>query len=172
LPIYVINLKKRTDRKQQIEKQLHNLGITNFNIVEAIDGTTNKNIEKIRKSYDSDRAKLTHREMANGEIATSLSHVKVCQMIVAKKMSYALILEDDALLTLNFKDLIKNFDVKQDYIFDVLMLGSVSNNHLDNNKVKIHDCFTTLVEQNSVIYLQQPEYKIGALNICSPAYPS
>jgi GR25 family glycosyltransferase involved in LPS biosynthesis len=29
-----------------------------------------------------------------------------------------------------------------------------------------------LVEQNSVIYLQQPEYKIGALNICSPAYPS
>jgi glycosyl transferase family 25 len=172
LPIYVINLKKRTDRKEQIENQLHNLGITNFKMIEAIDGTDDKEIEKMNQSYDPYKAKLSHREMTRAEIATSLSHLEICKKIVQEKIKYALILEDDALLTLDFKYLIKDFDVNENYIFDILMLGSISNNYLNNDKVKTHACFTTLVEHNSVIYLEEPEYKIGDLNICSPAYPS
>jgi glycosyl transferase family 25 len=172
LPIYVINLKKRLDRKKQIENQLYNLGISNFNIVEAIDGADDGQINKINQSYDSYKAKLSHREMTRAEIATSLSHIKVCEMIVQKKIKYAVILEDDALLTLQFKHLLMHFDIDEIYNFDILMLGSISNNHLNNTKVKIHKCFTTLVEQNSIIYLKDPEYKIRNLNICSPAYPS
>jgi GR25 family glycosyltransferase involved in LPS biosynthesis len=95
---YVINLKRRSDRKESILKQFKKYNITNYEIVEAIDG------EKLTDNYinpllNNDQIlKIHQKQMSKGEVGCFLSHLKIFKKIL-KYGSRSIILEDDALLT-------------------------------------------------------------------------
>jgi glycosyl transferase, family 25 len=96
LKTYVINLKRRNDRLQFVKEQLDQLGIV-FERVNAVDG--NDLSADQRELYDQKKFALEcKRQLVNGEIGCALSHRAVWQQMVADKIPYALILEDDVRL--------------------------------------------------------------------------
>lgn len=84
LPIYYINLNSRQDRNNSMLSQFKDIGIDNFNRVEAVDKNTI--IEN-------------NTNMSNSEIACSISHLKAISMFLDSSFNYAMICEDDSDLT-------------------------------------------------------------------------
>ena len=107
MPLVCINLDRRPDRMKKMLSRLEGLP---FKRIAAIDGQNlddSKFISSIKK-YN----------MSKSEIACILSHKKVWKKIVAEKIPYACVLEDDVHLSSSFPDFIKdtnwltdNFDV-------------------------------------------------------------
>jgi GR25 family glycosyltransferase involved in LPS biosynthesis len=104
MQIFVINLKKRIDRKNKMETILKKYNIfENCNFITAIDGEyelDNYNFSVIDNWFDP----FKNRNIKKGEIATTLSHYAVWKKIVDENISMALILEDD----IEFSDNIEN----------------------------------------------------------------
>ena len=98
LPIFVINLESAVDRRDYICRHLDELGLK-YSLSTAIDG--NKLSESdLHTVYDFSLSKLhLEREMTRGEVGCTLSHQKLWHEVLNRKLPYALILEDDALLT-------------------------------------------------------------------------
>lgn len=78
---YIINLKKRTDRKQEILSQLGQLGIINWEFFDAIDGET--------VFYDG--------KLKRGQIGCLYSHLEIIKKAKALKLPHVIIMEDDAI---------------------------------------------------------------------------
>jgi glycosyl transferase family 25 len=82
-------------------QQLSNLNI-DFDLFQAIDGRSAQFIAQFadvpRKKY-SNSWDWRPRELLNNEIACALSHQAVYKLMVKEKIPYALILEDDVILT-------------------------------------------------------------------------
>jgi len=107
IPIYLINLDRRPDRLAKMTERLAGLP---FIRISAIDGEQLKDLQ-----YGSEMKK---HNMTKNEIACILSHKKIWETIVDKKIPFACILEDDACLSSSFPDFIRdttwlpnNFDV-------------------------------------------------------------
>lgn len=105
--IFIINLKRRPDRKEQMICKLNRAGITNYEFVEAIDG----NIEPFLSLY---KVKIKNMQFIEGPGAFGIlfSALKVLTYSVIKKFRNILILEDDAIFhkdfTITFNNRIKN----------------------------------------------------------------
>jgi glycosyl transferase family 25 len=118
---FYINLESRVDRKQHVEKELSNIGIsaTRFNAI-----------------------KLT-----NGAIGCSMSHLKCLEIAKQNNWEHVLIVEDD-ILFLNpelFKNQLNKF-FKSHSDFDVVLIAG--NNmppyqKIDDSCVKVYRCQTT-----------------------------
>jgi GR25 family glycosyltransferase involved in LPS biosynthesis len=172
LPIYIINLEKRLDKKKSTEKKLTNLGIKNFKFLKAVDGSK-LNESDLLNSYNNDGSKLLNREMGKSEIGCSLSHLEVAKIIIKENLDYVLILEDDAELTLDFKLFLKNFNLNINYGFDFLMIGAFSSNEFNNGKVKKMLSPNRLIEEKSIIYLDVEKHRISEdITLHKPYYPS
>ena len=93
IPIYYINLEARQDRRRFMEDQFATLGLR----AQRIDAVTPAQIpaELARKFTNPAR----YRWLTLGELACSLSHLKVMEALLAGPASHALILEDDAVLS-------------------------------------------------------------------------
>jgi glycosyl transferase, family 25 len=121
-PIFVINLPQHTERKKLIEEQFKKFKISNYEIISGIDG---KNLScKDSKNDPIKTYKFISRQLSNTEIGCALSHLKVYKIIVEKKLNYAIVLEDDAILQDGF---LENLDLNN--CKDILLLGSVSSYH-------------------------------------------
>lgn len=169
LPIFVINLERRPDRKDQIKTRLDNLGIKNYKFVNAVDGKQLTD-EDLLTVYDDIRAKEIHRSMEATEIACALSHINCAKRIIDEGLDYAVILEDDAELTIEFKQFLKDF--RKGYDFDFLILGAFSSNHYFNGKLKTNKSPNILIEKESIIYLGDVKYNIGEISIHDSHYPT
>lgn len=167
IPIFIINLKRRLDRKASMEHKLKNLGITNYAFIEAIDALELSE-EDIKTHYD----KKDYKELSLPEIACALSHIKVYNKILENNINYAIILEDDANPNIEFKKFITNFNIKNDYDFDFLLLGYYSSNQSFNGKLKTSKANVKLLEYDSIIYLANPLYNVDNITIHKPSYPS
>lgn len=120
MKVYVINLKRRLDRKESMLNQFENYGITNYEFVEAIDGQLiDPNIESNRRLMN----RYAHDLSAN-EIACAMSHRLVYQKII-ESGERATILEDDAILNDSFVDCI---DSDIDDHIDMLYFGHFTSN--------------------------------------------
>lgn len=98
MKIYVINLKESTERRVRITRQLSELGLP-FEIVDGVRGADLSEAER-RAQYSDVRFRRKYgRTATNGEIGCSLSHVAVYRKVIAAKLPFALVLEDDAWLT-------------------------------------------------------------------------
>ena len=169
LHIFVINLKRRPDRKNLIESRLNDLGIMNYEITEAIDGKELP--DDLSEVYDEKTAKQIHRVLKKTEVACALSHINIARKIIEQNIEYAIILEDDAELTVGLKNFIKNFNLKQNR-FDFLILGSFSSNQLHNGKLKTKEAPYKLIEKQSITYLDKIEFNIENISIHKAHYPS
>jgi len=106
--VVIINLKRCPDRKAEIEFRCNKAGITEYKVLEAIDGDNlslaylkSKGIQVygkwVNKKPEFDQFNnYYHRPILKGEIACTLSHVKAWEYMVNNNLSRMLLLEDDA----------------------------------------------------------------------------
>jgi glycosyl transferase family 25 len=121
IPIFIINLKTRSKRK---EKTLAELGRNKLQgtFIEAIDGRylDAENLKKRGVVADDPQ----YRKLRRGEIGCYLSHLKCWDLILQSKKSYGLVLEDDVVFTKNFKCKFNDtFKHIKDLEWDIITLG-------------------------------------------------
>jgi len=114
IPIYVVSLKRSTDRRKKIEDMLN--GQVVFSFYDAVDGKdmSKKDIELSNKVFEKDA-------LNPGQRGCFLSHLNLYEKIKKEKIPNSLILEDDASID-NFYYL-KNLDKFMIQDYDIIFLG-------------------------------------------------
>ena len=111
-PVYVINLKKRLDRKENTIKQLQKLKMNPI-FIQAIDANS---ISDFYKTLPSNKISI-------GEVACGLSHIGIWKKIVKEKTQLSIIFEDDIIVPdeITYDDIIKRYN--DSLGGDVVLLG-------------------------------------------------
>jgi GR25 family glycosyltransferase involved in LPS biosynthesis len=117
MKIFYINLDARKDRKKFIEKQLDKLRFSY------------KRISAIRKNSREALAQPNDMKLLPNEISISLSHLKCWNEALKQNLKKVIILEDDALLSKNFKKVIKKIQ-DSDIDFDLIRIEVREKNNL------------------------------------------
>ena len=91
--IYIINLEHRKDRKDSVIKQLEKEGITNYEFINAVNGTDSA-ISKMFKNIRKNGSKIG----TPGHLGCLLSHKKVLLKAKEDNVEQFMILEDDVIL--------------------------------------------------------------------------
>jgi len=84
IPIYIINLKSRPERRLYIQRQLDRFGLQ-YQFVAAVDTTDQQDLSDYQLEND----------MTAGTLGCLLSHLKCYELIIKNKNPLACILEDD-----------------------------------------------------------------------------
>ncbi len=120
--IFVINLKRRPDRKKQMEHffLLNNIDFTQYEFIEAFDG----NDKQIQLLYREKKKSISEFPIiTSGHFACLLSHLKAIKLAKTRNYNQIMILEDDVNTNEN------NFTSKLHSIqvppFDLLYLGGI-----------------------------------------------
>ncbi|CAI5444275.1 unnamed protein product [Caenorhabditis angaria] len=92
--IYLINLKRRSERLERMQKIFEILGIE-FQILEAVDGQNLENIAEKYQILDGYLDPIKNRPMKNGEIGCFLSHFRIWREILEEKLEKVVVFEDD-----------------------------------------------------------------------------
>lgn len=168
--IKIINLKKRTDRKEHIEQQLKEQNILNYTFSNATDGKELTESEEIRVLFE--RNDFNYRK---GVIGCSLSHIKLWNDLINDSDNNCyVILEDDIQLCKNFKeklDFVCEMFIKQE--IEHLALGDyTSNRELNQDLQKLNiiekDVYYTWNTAFSYIISKNAAKKIiSYINNCS-----
>lgn len=96
--IYYINLDRRTDRRSDMDAQFQRLGLN----AERIPALTPTNLSAEQKLRHCDPRNL--HWMTEAELSCSLSHLKAMETFLADDTDYALILEDDVMLSPSLRE--------------------------------------------------------------------
>lgn len=100
--IFVINLPRSEHRWRAVSNRLKAIGLP-FQRIEGIDGSQLGEAE-IAEVFDRKRAQTHyHYDLTRGEIGCYLSHLKAWQAVLDQELDYAIILEDDVVLTDSFR---------------------------------------------------------------------
>lgn len=91
--IYYVNLDRRTDRRSEMEAQFQRLGLD----AERISALTPQHVTAEQREAHCDPRNW--HWMTEAELSCSLSHLKALQTFLADGTEYALILEDDVVLS-------------------------------------------------------------------------
>jgi glycosyl transferase family 25 len=106
---FVISLKRAVERRQFMIEQMNRLGL-DYEIFDAIDGQLLTEND-ISHYFDVNTLRNPNGYYAsNGMLGCTLSHYSVLKKIVEEGLESALILEDDALLPLNIKDILSELE--------------------------------------------------------------
>jgi len=170
LPIFIINLERRVDRKQKLTANLNSMKIKNYTFIQAVDGRTLQN-NISSEYYNKEKAIQVRKELSPNEIACSLSHLKIFRKMVEENIPYAIVMEDDCIPNINLHNFIKNFDSTK-VNTELVLLGYWSSNQWHNGKVKLRNVPIVCKEQQSVTYLEKPNQYVGDIGLCKPHYPS
>ena len=100
--IYIVNLKKDTQRKEIMQKQLDKYDFS-YEFVEAVDGSK-LDVEQLKKE---DKIRLYGDQLKRGEYGCYLSHLNIYKMFLSSTYKYCIVLEDDAKLVDDFDKHIK-----------------------------------------------------------------
>ncbi len=121
VPIFIISLPRSLERQRLITKSLNAKGLQ-YDLIEAVDGRSLS--EKYKSEvYDSNKAKeLFNRELLLGEIGCALSHKKIYEKIMKEKIDYALILEDDAIVSDFVNEAIESC-ICTSFTWDIILFG-------------------------------------------------
>lgn len=96
--VFVINLEKDTARKVFMEKQLQSLGLP-YEFISATNGHQISD-EEINKIYSIQMAHEVHgHQLSKTQIGCADSHRRVYEIIKSKKIPWALVLEDDVIIS-------------------------------------------------------------------------
>lgn len=136
---YIINLKQSNERKKNIINELNKQNITNFQIIDAIDGNklSEEELETFtfgnKKNFNTWGPKLTP-----SQIGCALSHIKIYKKFLKSNYEFAFILEDDAIFLRKFDTELKNFIIKNlKYKKQIMLLSELKEfltKPLDNNQ--------------------------------------
>ncbi len=135
LPVFIINLPQSTDRLESCRESCQKLGI-NPEIFVATNGREllahpESNPELFSKVVLQDqthidlplgRHVIMDDPLTPGEVGCSLSHLRLYQEILDRKLDYALILEDDTLLKESCTEVLKAIVERKDQ-WDIVQLS-------------------------------------------------
>jgi len=159
LPIYIISLKQDMEKRQVISNTLKDFGLE-FKFIDAIHGKELSDVI-VNSARRHSKGNILRRGFVPtpNEIGCTLSHLKAYKNILDNNLSWACILEDDAILDRKFKTFIEGF---QETILDpktLYLLGG--QNGLDQlsviksrkNKITIAgQKFTKTIKSEKYIY--------------------
>lgn len=94
----IVNLKRRTDRKERTENLFKNENVKNYEFVEAIDGK-----ELVATRYIIDLFKGNNFGYKRGAVGCALSHYNLWKRLTDDSLDYYCIFEDDIELATNFR---------------------------------------------------------------------
>ena len=117
--IFIINLIRRTDRKNEMIKKLNDACISKYYFLDAYDGqnsTISDNFYKLKKKYN-------FPIVTPGHFACLLSHIKAIKLAINNNYDYVMILEDDVFLCDDFLNKLNNLMVPT---FDMMYLGGIT----------------------------------------------
>jgi glycosyl transferase family 25 len=117
VPAFYINLDSRPDRREHIEAQLKRIGLP----AERVRALTPADLPAERIEAASNALSLT-------ELACSMSHQQVWQIIIDRNLDGALVLEDDAVLSSRLSEVMKISDLH--LRLDALQLESLNSSPL------------------------------------------
>ncbi len=126
--IFIINLKRRSDRKNQMEEKLSKANIFKYEYIDGIDGQD----KQIQCQYDYIKKTTNSRIVSVGHFACLLSHIKAIKLAKERGYSSIIILEDDVFFCDNFLLKLKLLQVP---FFDMLYLGGI----IQNKKLFFND---------------------------------
>ena len=116
--IYIINLKRREDRKKQVIEQLEKFNIKDYEFIEAVDG---QDVE-IQKLFRKLKDKKNPTDIgAVGHLGCLLSHEKVYKKAQKDKVNSFMVLEDDIILKDNFLERLDKIRVPE---WECIYLGA------------------------------------------------
>lgn len=121
MKIYIVNLKHRTDRKQHMLDQFKKHNITDYEFIEAIDGSK---LDIESTGYDEIKASKILRPLSRNEIACAMSHNIVYRRILNSGVR-SIIMEDDCTLTEDFAKFV-SLDLPES--LDLVFLGYSTSN--------------------------------------------
>ena len=113
--IKVINLLRRTDRRENVVQRFTNAKITNYEFVEAVDGkalTVNSELITLFKGNDFGNRR--------GVIGCALTHYNLWKKLLESDFDYYVIMEDDFTVVESFKCDIEKIKFE---MYDVLLMG-------------------------------------------------
>jgi GR25 family glycosyltransferase involved in LPS biosynthesis len=129
IPIYVINLENRIDRKEHILNEFQKHDIKNYTFTKAVHGHA-LDLDELENNHIIDR---TGRTLNKGEYGCYISHLNILKDILNKPEEMHLIIEDDAIFVRNFNNKLKKLlKFVKDEEWDVFYLGI--NSYFDGDK--------------------------------------
>lgn len=143
--INIINLTRRSDRKEKMINEMKLKGITNYEFFEAIDG------KKIEPSiFIKNLFKENDFNYRKGVIGCALSHYKLWHKLLNDdNNNYYVILEDDVAISDNFNEKIqKCFDIINKNNIEYALIGGY---HIDDECLNSNDIiFSKVVDLNKL----------------------
>ena len=108
IPVWIINLKRDTERLQFMQEQMKRLEI-DYHVIEAIDGRSlgEDEIEPYSKSI---ALRDFGRELTPGEIGCALTHIRSWKLMIEEDISEVLVLEDDVHIGSGLIEVLKHRD--------------------------------------------------------------
>jgi len=103
LPIYVVNLKWSVKRREFIEKQLKRARLE-YTIIEAYDAINDPDVNS--QVIGNNR----EANLSRGHIGCVLSHLKIWNMMQDRKEKFALIIEDDVVISKKLREIIESVE--------------------------------------------------------------
>ena len=116
--IFIINLPRRSDRKEEMIKKLNQASISKYVFIEAFDGLD----PIINEKFKQLKEKLFIPIVTVGHFACLLSHIKAIKLAKLHKYSSIMILEDDVFFCDDFFNKLNKLLVSQ---YHMLYLGGI-----------------------------------------------
>ena len=138
---FVINLARSKDRRKNIQKHLDTIGLP-FELIEAVDGN-NLTQDYIDSNFDLEKSGKKWIPMNQYQISIVLSHRKIFEKMIKENIQEDLVLEDDAIISKDYVELLKTRKnwIPQDS--DVVLLGHRVSSWINHQKTfKINSKYT------------------------------
>ena len=126
--IFIINLSRRNDRKEEMLKKIKEENILNYEFIDAIDGNTLSILETFQELKNNKKTKI----ITSGHYACLQSHIKAIKIAKSRNYSSIMILEDDVFFCKDFISKLKNLKIPK---YDILYLGGI----ITNKKIFFND---------------------------------
>lgn len=123
LRVFVISLKRATERRAIIGRSLDLLGVR-FEFFDAVDGRALTGADLARTDLHRARRRM-RRAMTLGEVGCALSHALLYDKIVRDRIANCIVLEDDALVGSEFAEAVK-LGLLEESGYDMLLLYASS----------------------------------------------
>lgn len=143
---FVINLKRRTDRKEEMEKTFDTAGFTDYEFIEAVDGSILETTEEISKLFVGNDF-----GSRKGIIGCALSHYNLWKKLATDEQhSFYTIFEDDITVSNTFCKRLETALKDELTDVDILFLGYTLR---DENKHHIHKRHDKAISTNMRMYI-------------------
>ena len=158
-PIFIISL-KNSPRREFMAKRLNGLGLQ-FEFFDAVYGKELSEEALSKVDYSFYKTYNPH-PLTLGEIGCATSHIKIYEHMAKNNISSAIILEDDAIVSQFFKEIITDIISKIHHSYELVFL--------DHGKVKSYPFKKKLIEGYRLAHYRSPSKNSKRCIIYATAY--